>query len=81
MDPHIIQREKKQKNSADLEKVSSHLSRGNIEALRGQIKKIITELEDKNLVDSLKGVFTLTVDVKKQIENTRKAIATILKGI
>lgn len=69
------------RENADLEKVLSHLGRGNIEALRGQIKKITAALEDKNLVDSLKGVFTLTVDVKKQIESTRKDIATILKGI
>jgi len=69
------------RENADLEKVLSHLGRGNIEALRGQIKKITAALEDKNLVDSLKGVFTLTVDVKKQIESTQKDIATILKGI
>jgi hypothetical protein len=35
-------------------------------------KKIDFALNDKNLVDSLKGVFTLTADVKKQTENARK---------
>jgi len=69
------------RENADMEKVLNHVGRGNIEALKGQIKKIITSLEDKHLVDSLKGVFTLTVNVKKQIENTQKDIDNILKGI
>jgi len=69
------------RENADMEKVLNHVGRGNIEALKGQIKKIITSLEDKHLVDSLKGVFTLTVNVKKQIENTQKDIDKILKGI
>jgi hypothetical protein len=67
--------------NADVEKVLGHLGRGNTEALRGQIRKITAALEDENLVNSLKGVFTLTAEVKKQIESTQKAIATILKGI
>jgi hypothetical protein len=69
------------RENADLEKVLNHLDRGNVEALTGQIKKIIAALEDKNLVDSLKGVFALTVDVKKQIESTRKDVDAILKAI
>jgi hypothetical protein len=67
--------------NADVEKVLCHLGRGNTEALRGQIRKINAALEDENLVNSLKGVLTLTAEVKKQIESTQKAIATILKGI
>jgi len=66
---------------ADLEKVVNHLKRGNMKALKDQINKIISALEDKNLVDSLKGVFTLTVDVKKQIENTGKVIDNVSKYI
>ncbi len=69
------------RESADLEKVLNHLRKGNIEALKEQIEKIVTALEDKNLVDSLKGVFTLSVDVKKQIESTRKDVEAILRKL
>jgi len=69
------------RENADLGKVLSHLRRGNIETLKEQIKKIIAALEHKNLTDSLKGVFTLTVDVEREIESTRKFVDAILKII
>jgi len=69
------------RENADLEKVLGHLRRGNIKVLKDQIKMIIAALEDKNLVDSLKGVFTLTVDVERQIESARKFIGSILKNL
>jgi hypothetical protein len=67
------------RENANLEKILNHIRRGNTVALKDQIRKIISALEDKNLVDSLKGVFTLTEDVKRQIENTRKDMDNILK--
>lgn len=66
---------------AKLEKVLKHIKKGREEALKKQIKKITEALEDQNLVDSLKGVFTMTSDVAKQIEKTRKNIDSISKGI
>ena len=69
------------RENADLEKVLNHLRRGNIEALKGQIKRIIAALRDKKLVDSLKGVFTLTVDVERQIEGAKKLIDSILENL
>jgi predicted nucleotidyltransferase len=69
------------REGADLGKVLNHLRKGNIEALKDQIKKTVTGLEDKNLVDSLKGVFTLSADVKKQIENTRKDVEAISRKL
>jgi len=69
------------REKADLEKILSHLRRGNIEALKDQISKITAALDDKNLLDSLKGVFTLTVDVKRQIESARKFIDSISKNL
>jgi len=69
------------RENAGFEKVLKHLRKGNIEALKDQIKKVIAALEDKNLVHSLKGVFTLTADVKKQIESTRKDMEAILKAV
>jgi hypothetical protein len=69
------------RENADLEKVLVHVRKGNLEALKDQIKKIDAALNDKNLVDSLKGVFTLTADVKKQIENARKDVKAILRKL
>jgi len=69
------------RENADLEKVLTHLRRGNIEALKDQISKITAALDDKNLVDSLKGVFTLTVDVERQIESAKKFIDSISRNL
>lgn len=44
-------------------------------------KQDTRSMNDKNLVDSLKGVFTLTADVRKQIENTRNDIESVLKSM
>ena len=65
---------------ADFEKVLKHLRKGREEALRDQIIRVIQALKDPRLVDSLKGVFTLSIDVTKQIENTRKEMENILKA-
>lgn len=69
------------RENANLKKVLDHLKRGRIEALRDQINGITGALKDENLVNSLKGVFTLSVDVKKQIENTRKDMERLLKKL
>jgi hypothetical protein len=69
------------RENEDLEKVTSHVRRGNIDALKAQLKKIIAMLEDRNLVDSLKGVFTLSIDMKKQIKETRKDMEEILRKL
>lgn len=67
--------------NSDLDKVLTHLRRGEAETLRNQINSINEMLSDEKLVDSLKGVFTLTVDVRKQIEGTRKNIESLLKRL
>lgn len=69
------------REDADFEKVLRHIRKGKEEALKEQIKNIIESLKDPNLVDSLKGVFTLSMDVKKQIESTRKDVETILRKL
>jgi len=66
---------------ANLEKVLKHIRRGREEALKGQIRGIIEALKDPNLVDSLKGVFALSMDVKKQIEGIRRNMEATLKAI
>lgn len=69
------------REGAGPEKVLNHLRKGRTEALKDQIIKIIKALDDENLVNSLKGVFTLTGDVKKQIDSTRKDMEVIQKAI
>jgi len=69
------------RENADQQKILNHLRKGKVEALKEQIKKMIAALDDRNLVNSLKGVFTLSVDVNKQIETARKDIKTILKKL
>ena len=66
---------------ADSGKVLDHLNRGDILALKDQVKKIISALGDENLVDSLKGVFTLTVDVERRIQSTRRFIEKIQRRL
>ena len=69
------------RENLDFQKVLLHLRRGDIEAVKLQMNKIINTLEDRNLVDSLKGVFVLTVDVEGQIETTKKLIENLLGNI
>lgn len=69
------------RENADFEKVLGHMRKGDTEALKGQVKNIIAALEDKNLVDSLKGVFTLTADVKRQIKTTQQHVEMILRKL
>jgi len=69
------------REEANFDKVLKHIKKGREEALKGQLQKIREALEDPNLVDSLKGVFALGTDVKKQIENTRKDMEAILTAI
>lgn len=69
------------REEADFEKVLKHTRKGREEALKEQIKSIIEALKDPNLVDSLKGVFALRADVKKQIESARKDVEVILRKL
>lgn len=67
--------------NTDIEKILNHIKRGNIDALMNQVRKIKDAFEDVKLIDSLKGVFTLTVDVKKQITNSKKIINKIFTNV
>jgi hypothetical protein len=67
--------------TADLEKVLAHLKRGKMELLKMQVSSIMEMMNDVKLIDSLKGVFRLTADVKKQIECAQKNIGSLLKRL
>ena len=66
---------------SDMEKVLTHLQRGKAEMLKEHVNSIIQMLSDENLVDSLKGVFALIADVKRQIGDTSKKMKNLLKRI
>ena len=67
--------------TSDMDKVLSHLKRGKAEVLKKQVNDIIEMLNDEKLVDSLKGVFTLTIDVRKQIAGVQKKIEKLSKDL
>ena len=67
--------------NSDMDKVLTHLRRGKAEVLKKQVNNIIEMLSDEKLVDSLKGVFTLTIDVRKQIVGVRKKIENLSKEL
>jgi hypothetical protein len=67
--------------NSDLGKVLIHLRRGKAEVLKKQINDIIEILNDEKLIDSLKGVFTLTIDVRKQIVGIRKKMENLSKDL
>ena len=67
--------------NSDMGKVLTHLRRGKAEVLKKQVNDIIEMLNDEKLVDSLKGVFTLTIDVRKQIVGVRKKMENLSKEL
>nr|MDO8079275.1 hypothetical protein [Candidatus Freyarchaeota archaeon] len=62
---------------ADIEKIIKHIKRGDLGQLRIQVRSMIEMLKDKRLVDSLKGVFSISYDVSEQIENAQKILEEI----
>jgi hypothetical protein len=65
----------------DADNILAHLRRGKGEVLKGQVSGIIEMLNDERLVDSLKGVFTLTIDVRKQISEAQKKLEKIFRAL
>ncbi len=67
--------------NSDWSLVKSHLVRGSMIILKKRVELMIEELDDKNLHDSLKGVFELSGDAGKLIQTTKKNLTALLKGI
>jgi|SRR3989304_7127950 len=63
--------------NADWNIVKNHIKRGNLDVLKNQIGTMIKELDDKNLVDSLKGEFQLKEDVGSMIDNAKKKLVAL----
>jgi len=69
------------REGADRGKVLDHLKRGDEQRLNGQIAAVLKALQDKNLVDSLKGVFTIDAAVAKLIDNAKKDLQNIAQRL
>ncbi len=66
---------------ADWIKVATHLKRGDMKLLKAQIVSMSKMLDDRNLVDSLKGVFGLDTDVKNQIVEMKNALKKLIGNL
>ena len=66
---------------ADWKVVKTHLNRGDSAVLKEQIESMVKELDDNDLIDSLKGEFQLKGDAGKMMRDTKKRLAGLLDGI
>lgn len=57
------------------------MKRGDERKLKNQIDLVLKALEDKNLINSLKGVFVLDLDVARFIKNALKYSQRIAEGL
>ena len=62
---------------ADWKAVLNHMNRGSPKKLKSNLKRLIESLEDKRLIDSLKGEFTLQGDVGPRIRRSREQVQKI----
>ena len=62
-------------------KMLKHLKRGDEPKLKDQTAAVLRALGDKNLVDSLKGVFTIDAAVVKLIENAKKDLQNLVNSL
>ena len=69
------------REGADRAEVLKHLKRGDEQRLNDQIAAVLKALEDKNLVDSLKGVFTIETAVIKLIGNAKEDLQNIAQRL
>ena len=65
------------REGCDLEKVLSHLRRGDMGLLKNKINNILETFNDEKLVDSLKGVFSMQHDVERDIKKAEKFISEL----
>jgi len=63
---------------ADRDLVKIHTKRGCIKKLEKRIEEIIKALNDKNLIPSIKGVFSLKQEVNKDVIHTKEMLQKIL---
>ena len=63
---------------ADWKAVLDHMNRGSPKELKSNLKRFIESLEDKRLIDSLKGEFTLHGDVGPRIRRSTEQVQKIL---
>jgi len=69
------------REGADLDRVSKHLKRGDMESLRNQIGREVEMLHDPNLIPSLKGVFAIKEGVTRNIDLTRRDLNKLISTL
>lgn len=69
------------RENADRNKMLTHLGRGDEPKLKGQINVVLKALEDKHLVDSLRGAFAMDAAVTKLIENANEDLQNVVKRL
>lgn len=69
------------RENADRNKMLTHLGRGDEPKLKGQINVVLKALEDKHLVDSLKGAFAMDAAVTKLIKNAKEDLQNVVKRL
>ena len=68
-------------DDADWDRTFGHLERGDRGKLRDSLHQVLHALEDKRLVHSLKGVFSVKEGVGSNIEKTRDRVTSILSEV
>lgn len=63
--------------AADWTQVSKHVNRGDKQKLLDSVSKVLNDLEDEKLFNSLKGAFSIKEDVRDSIAKAKKEIAKI----
>lgn len=66
---------------ADWSKVTKQIRKGDLEKLCASIKQVMKDLDDKRLVNSLKGVFSLKEDVGPNISKVKEEVRKILSSL
>ena len=64
-------------DAADWSQVINHLDRGDRGKLFESITRVLEDLDDDKLIDSLKGVFSIKEDVRETVERAKKQVAKI----
>jgi hypothetical protein len=66
---------------ANMDSLVKHVKRGEADELNSIIDRITESLKDENLIDSLRGAFSIKSDVNKRIGSTSKYFAELKKGL
>lgn len=67
--------------TADWDEVIAHLNRGNLAKLRTSLNRVLGDLDDPRLANSLKAEFSTKQDVKSEVAKTRDKVKLIVSKL